>query len=161
KQGWKRSPVGGSLVGLVIKRPVGSLRSLRILLNNESREHSQRIRWPDWRQDASCAVTSKVSSQSGCAGRRNGNGPNSAVWIERRTCDSPRPSSFWIDVGTARLPPPVLLSLRRRVVSVNQRPSLACAICDCGSGDSRRPISLIYRRDSAITSSTSTGRSPA
>src|SRR5262245_40550705 len=125
----KRSPLTAALVGIVIKRLVGSLRSLRILLNNESREHSQRIPWPDWRQAASCAVTSKVSSQSGCAGRRNGSGPNSAVWIERRMYDSPRPSfSIGGDVDTARLPPPVLLSLRRRFVSVIQRTSLACAI---------------------------------
>src|SRR5262249_34262882 len=111
KQAWKRSPLTAALVGIVIKRLVGSLRSLRILLNNESREHSQRIPWPDWRQAASCAVTSKVSSQSGCAGRRNGSGPNSAVWIERRMYDSPRPSfSIGGEGATATPPPPRLPS---------------------------------------------------
>ena len=44
KQASKKSPLTGWLVGVVIKRLVGSLRSFRMLLNNESREHSQRIR---------------------------------------------------------------------------------------------------------------------
>src|SRR5262249_61187628 len=87
KQASKRSPLVG-FVGLVIKRLVGSLRAFRILLNNESREHSQRIRWPLRRQDTSCALTSTVSDQSGCAGGRNGSGPHSAVWTGHKRGES-------------------------------------------------------------------------
>src|SRR5262249_60452809 len=86
KQASKRSPLVG-FVGLVIKRLVGSLRSFRILLNNESREHSQRIRWPLRRQDTSCAVKSTVSSQTRSAGRQIGSGPNRAGWIGRKMGD--------------------------------------------------------------------------